>query len=73
MNKENQKILCQCKESIYEGLPCRHELALIIHVLKDSQLFPFELRWKQNYYHDKYGKKRGKESEEKENNNDEDS
>ena len=52
VNKETQNILCQCKEckeskeSIFEGVPCRYELALCLHVLKDPKVLFFKSRGK---------------------------
>jgi len=42
---------CDCKDSIYTGLPCRHMVAL---ATKEKGLsfknLPFNKRWKLNYY-----------------------
>ena len=69
VNKETQNILCQCKESIFEGVPCRHELALCLHILKDPKVLFFESRWKKDYCgieNQKENKEENKENIEKE-------
>lgn len=46
----NNKIYCSCGESIYEGIPCRHELALCAMTSKDFTILHFEDRWRRDYF-----------------------
>ena len=49
---EKSKFLnCSCEESNYDGISCRHELALCTLVLKDSNLLYLSKRWEKDYFH----------------------
>ena len=48
--KENQKkLFCSCMESIFDGFPCRHELALCIMKFKSIDALHFQPRWRQDF------------------------
>ena len=42
--------MCECKESFYEGLSCRHELAVYVLTDKDFEKLHFNTRWEINYF-----------------------
>ena len=71
VSKEPQRVLCQCKESTYEGLPCRHELALCLHLLKDPKLLFFESRWRKDFYKPKEEKQNEEQKDDEEKKEDE--
>jgi len=48
--KKGNKIFCDCKESVYFGLPCRHEMVICMKIFHDFQILHFEKRWEINYY-----------------------
>jgi len=43
-------LLCDCGESVYQGYPCRHEMALCVCLLKDPKVLHFEPRWKKSFF-----------------------
>jgi len=43
-------IICDCGESKFFGLPCRHELALCVMYFKDPDVLNFEKRWEIKYF-----------------------
>jgi len=50
VRKINNKIYCECNDSTFYGIPCRHELALCITALKDPNILHFEKRWEIKYF-----------------------
>jgi len=50
VNFVQSHIFCDCKESIMYGVPCRHELAVTIMILKDVSSLYFAPRWEKSYF-----------------------
>ena len=51
MKENSQKILiCNCNESVYEGLPCRHELCILIKESKTLSNLKINQRWTKEYF-----------------------
>ena len=69
ITKEGDNIFCNCKESIYGGAPCRHELSLCISLLKDPNLLYFEPNWRKLYYEIEDDSNSSNQSEEEEEEN----
>jgi len=42
--------LCECGESKYQGYPCRHEMSICVHIIKDPQILHFEKRWRIDFF-----------------------
>jgi len=63
-------LLCDCGESVYQGYPCRHEMALCVCLLKDPKVLHFEPRWKKSFFNFEEDKseeeKEGRNEKEKE-------
>jgi len=47
---ENNKLVCDCLESCFEGIPCRHELCVYIKGTKPVNLLNFQKRWTKEYF-----------------------
>jgi len=47
---ENGKLICSCKESTFEGLPCRHELCVYVKGSKPITSLHFQNRWAYEYF-----------------------
>ena len=50
IRKYKGKIFCDCDESIFYGIPCRHELSLCIILFKDPMILFFKKRWEIKYF-----------------------
>jgi len=50
---ERSVLACECKESIYEGLPCRHELCVYIKDTLDIENLHIQQRWTRDYFEEK--------------------
>jgi len=49
------KLICDCNDSIFYGLPCRHQLAIAIKTNDfNYDYLPFAKRWSKNYYKDTF-------------------
>ena len=46
----NKFLICSCGESTFDGVPCRHELALCALKLKNPCLLWFERRWEISFF-----------------------
>lgn len=44
------KLCCDCLESVYEGLPCRHELCIYIKETRPLNELGIHERWTLNYF-----------------------
>lgn len=68
-------LLCDCGESVYQGYPCRHEMALCVCLLKDPKVLHFEPPWKKSFFNfeedkseeEKEGRNEKEKEEDKEN------
>lgn len=47
---KNRKLLCSCKESIFEGIACRHEICVFIKQSRDILELHIQKRWEKNYF-----------------------
>ena len=47
---KNGKIQCDCLESIYEGIPCRHELCVYLKSSLEISKLNFNQRWNIDYF-----------------------
>lgn len=50
VEKIEGKLFCQCRESVYQGFPCRHEMSVCAQLLKDPKVLHFEQRWRKDYF-----------------------
>lgn len=47
-------LLCDCNDDIFNGVPCRHQLAIAIKTKQfPSKFLRFAKRWQKNYFVDK--------------------
>jgi len=47
---KNNILYCECQESLYEGIPCRHEFCIFIKETMDLKNLNFAERWTKNYF-----------------------
>jgi len=50
INLHNDKSTCACKESTFEGLPCRHELCVYVKGSKPLAWLNFHRRWTYEFF-----------------------
>ena len=43
-------LICSCKESCYEGLPCRHELCIFVKETMPASSLNIHSRWNKEYF-----------------------
>jgi len=48
--KKDKYLNCSCLESNFDGVPCRHELAMCILKFKDPMTLYFAKRWEIKYF-----------------------
>jgi len=47
----NGFLLCDCKDDVFHGVPCRHQLAIALKTKNfDFKILRFVSRWKKNFY-----------------------
>lgn len=46
----NNLLICACGESFFEGLPCRHELAVYIKASRPLNQLYINKRWRYSYF-----------------------
>ena len=51
VKKINGTLICECGESVYQGYPCRHEMALCVCLLKDTNVLSFQSRWRKDFFY----------------------
>lgn len=50
VSMEEEILVCDCKESVFEGLPCRHELCIYIKETLEIKSLNFQKRWTRDYF-----------------------
>ena len=46
----NRKLTCSCQESLFEGLPCRHELSVYVKTTQGIDALNIHPRWTKDYF-----------------------
>jgi len=46
----NNQLICSCNESVFEGLPCRHELSVCIKVNISFDSLQIAKRWTKEFF-----------------------
>lgn len=55
---EKKIMICDCKDDIFYGVPCRHEMAIALKTPQISvNLLPFLKSWQLNYFKEREGDK----------------
>jgi len=53
---KNNKMICDCLDDIYHGIPCRHQIAIVVKKKGvPNYLLPFLNRWRKDYYKEPQG------------------
>jgi len=45
-------LVCNCKEDVFIGIPCRHQIAIILKSKCSPKFLPFNQRWLLSYFED---------------------
>ena len=54
MKLQRSKLTCDCKDSIFIGVPCRHLIALVSkEKVLDFKALPINPRWRKDFYVEK--------------------
>ena len=47
---EGGKLICSCQESMFEGLPCRHELSIYVKTTQSIKVLNINHRWTKEFF-----------------------
>jgi len=50
VNIEANKLICSCQESIFEGIPCRHELCVYVKASQNIDMLNVQQRWLKEFF-----------------------
>lgn len=48
----NSKLKCDCENDVYDGIPCRHQIAIYLKRKISFDCLPFNPRWEKAFFQD---------------------
>ena len=64
---QNNVLICNCLESNYEGIPCRHEICVFIKETKSTSCLNINARWTSQFFNVEQLEEIGESEDEEEN------